>query len=630
MGTGFSYDDLERKIARLEQEIGELKGQLQPKKAASPGTSPVEMGHLEMAFDDIFEIEEIQRIQDAFAKATGIASIITRPDGTPITEPSNFCRLCQDIIRQTEIGRNNCLQSDALLGRYNPEGPTVRPCQSGGLWDGGASISIGNRHIANWLIGQIRNEELDEESMVAYARVIGADEDAFRQALAEVTYMPKAQFEAVAQFLFLVANLLSKSAFQLVEQRRTLARLSEEEAKRDKLEKQLHHAQKLEAIGRLAGGVAHDFNNILSVINGYSELMLLNLEAGHPLRDKLDIIHGAGQKASRLTQQLVAFSRKQIISPRKMDLGQELQEISKMFGRLLGEDITVTIRCANDLWPIKMDQSQLEQILVNLAVNARDAMPGGGRLLFEAANKVLDESHATDRYEVVPGEYVMLSVSDTGLGMAQDIQDQIFEPFFTTKAPHQGTGLGLATVYGIVKQNNGYITVASQEEHGSIFTLYLPRCRDESAVASGAQSCKNGTALVQGAETILLVEDEETVRDLCVTILGPLGYTVLAAGHGKEAITLATQYNGIINLLLTDVVMPEMSGPELAEVLQRARPRLKVVFMSGYTENAIVHHGILAKNIHFLQKPITPQTLAAIVRQALDTPAAGATPSATA
>ena len=629
METGFSYDQLERKIAALEQEIAGLKGRLQP-KASSLSTGLAGCGQHAITFEDIFDIAEIQRIQDAFAKATGIASIITRPDGTPITQPSNFCRLCRDIIRQTGTGLKNCLQSDALLGRYHPEGPIVMPCQSGGLWDGGASISIGDRHIANWLIGQIRNEELDEEAMIAYARVIGADEGEFRAALAEVTYMSREQFEAVARFLFLVANLLSKSAFQLVEQRLTLERLSEEEAKRDKLEKQLHHAQKLEAIGRLAGGVAHDFNNILSVINGYSELILLNMEAGHPLREKLEIIHGAGQKASRLTQQLVAFSRKQIISPRQLHLGRELQEISKMFDRLLGEDITVTIQHDAGLWPVKMDQSQLEQILVNLAVNARDAMPDGGQLLFEAANAVLDDSHATGRYEVVPGDYVKLAVSDTGSGMTLDTQERIFEPFFTTKAPHKGTGLGLATVYGIVKQNNGYITVASEEGCGSVFTLYLPRCRAESAVALVSHPGEGGATLPGGTETILLVEDEETVRALCITILSQLGYTVLAASHGKEALALATRHEGVIGLLLTDVVMPEMSGPELADGLRQIMPRLQVVYMSGYTENAIVHRGILAKNIHFLQKPITPNALAAVVRTALDEPAAGATPPVTA
>ena len=625
MGTGFSYDELEQKIAALEQEIAALKGRFQFKDAA-PGTSLTGQDAPEITFDDIFEVEEIQRIQDAFAQATGIASIITRPDGTPITQPSNFCRLCRDIIRQTDTGRRNCLQSDALLGRYHPDGPVVMPCQSGGLWDGGASISIGNRHVANWLIGQIRNEELDEEEMIAYARVIGADEGEFRAALAEVTYMSRAQFEAVAKFLFLMANLLSKSAFQLVEQRRNLAKLSEEEAKRDKLEKQLHHAQKLEAVGRLAGGVAHDFNNILSVIIGYSELMLSNLEPEHPLRDKLEIIYGAGHKASRLTKQLVAFSRKQIISPRQMHLGQELGEISKMFGRLLGEDIRVTIRQSSDLWPVKMDQSQLEQILVNLAINARDAMPGGGQLLFEATNVSLDASHATGQYEVVPGEYVMLTVSDTGHGMAKAIQERIFEPFFTTKAPHKGTGLGLATVYGIVKQNNGYITVSSEEGAGTAFTIYLPRCDAANSGASGVYSQERSLDPPRGSESILLVEDEEDVRELCATILGQLGYTVLTAENGKAAVAMAARLEKIPNLLLTDVVMPEMQGPELAGILRQSFPGMRVVFMSGYTENAIVHHGILAQNIYFLQKPVTPNALAAIVRTALDAPAARTEP----
>ncbi len=617
MENGLSYEELEEKISELTRENTHLKAGIS--SGSNKGLNPLPQSQdREYGFEDLFDIKEIQKIQDSFAKATGIASIITRPDGTPITKPSNFCRLCSEIIRKTEIGLKNCLQSDAFLGRYHPEGPIIKPCHSGGLWDGGASISIGKKHIANWLIGQVRNEDLDEEALVRYARVIGADEAEFRSALAEVTYMSKEQFQEVGKALFLIANQLSKIAFQNVEQQRYIEELAVEEKKREKLEKQLRHAQKLEAVGRLAGGVAHDFNNILSVINGYAELMLLSLEQDNPLKKKIEIIHGAGQRAARLTQQLVTFSRKQIISPRLVHLGRELNEINKMLIRLLGEDVSVTIHQDADLWMIKIDQSQLEQVIVNLAVNARDAMPGGGKLIFEATNVSLRESFVKERYEVVPGEYVLLAVSDTGCGMSKETQERVFEPFYTTKAPNKGTGLGLAMVYGIIKQNKGYISVYSEEGQGSTFKLYFPKSSIQDK--SLAQPIQDGgfDALQKGKEIILLVEDEQIVREMCVTILTQLGYTVLEATNGRDALQVASRYHGAIDLLLTDVVMPEMNGPEIAKELQWQYPALKVLFMSGYTENAIVHHGVLENNINFLHKPVTPHALAVAVRKALE------------
>ena len=615
MENSLSSELLEQKLAELARENTELKARLATLDTVNPTPLPPN-GEEACTFSDLFNLEEIQTIQDAFAAATGIAAIITRPDGTPLTKPSNFCRLCSDIIRNTEIGFRNCLHSDALIGRYNPEGPIIAPCHSGGLWDGGASISVGGRHVANWLIGQVRNEELDEEAMVRYAGVIGADEAEFRAALAEVTYMPRAQFEEIGKFLFLIANLLSKMAFQNQALRRAVAELNQEAAQREKLEKQLRHAQKLEAVGRLAGGVAHDFNNILSVINGYAELMLMEMASDNPMRPRIETIHGAGQRAARLTQQLVAFSRKQIIDPVAVHLGRELHEINKMLIRLLGEDITVTIHQADDLWLTRIDLSQLEQVIVNLAVNARDAMPGGGHLVFEAANVTLDEPFLQERYEMRPGDYVLLAVSDTGCGMPREVLDKIFEPFFTTKGVHKGTGLGLAMVYGIVKQHEGYITVYSEENQGTTFRLYFPRC---SAQADpDASRAAGGPVLRKGTETILLIEDEATVRELCHTILLQLGYNVLAAANGKEALRLANLHHGPLDLLLTDVVMPEMNGPEIARQLRLRYPRLNVLFMSGYTENAIVHHGVLDKNINFVHKPITPQTLALAVYKALE------------
>ncbi|MBU1564632.1 MAG: PocR ligand-binding domain-containing protein [Proteobacteria bacterium] len=617
MENGLSYDELEQKIAELSKEIARLKDRT-PLQSFENTPISSQTRCTEYIFEDLFDINEIQKIQDSFAKATGLTSIITRPDGTPITKPSNWSRLCSEIIRKTEIGLRNCMKSDAIIGRYNPQGPIVQPCLSGGLWDGGASITIGEKHIANWLIGQVRNEELDVETMVKYAEVIGADEKEFRLALDEITYMSKAQFQEVCNALFLIANQLSKIAFQNVEQQRFISELAEEEEKRKKLEKQLGHAQKLEAVGRLAGGVAHDFNNILSVINGYSELLLHELDKESPLRKKIENIHSAGLRASRLTQQLVAFSRKQIISPRPVHIGKELHEINKMLIRLLGEDIAVEIHPKEDLWLVKLDQSQLEQVVFNLAVNARDAMPSGGKLIFEVANVSLAGPFAEERYEVIAGDYVVIAVSDTGRGMSKEVQDRIFEPFYTTKGPNKGTGLGLAMVYGIVKQNDGYISVYSEEGHGSTFKLYFPKSavQDENLASLLPE---NGTEILpQGKESILLVEDEDLVREMCVTILSQLGYTVLEATNGKDALQVSSRYHDSIVLLVTDVVMPEMSGPEIADAMRQKYPHLKVLFMSGYTENAIVHHGVLENHINFLQKPVTPNSLSVAVRKALD------------
>lgn len=617
MENGLSYEELQQKIAELSKEIAILKNRTPLQSFENAHISPLAKC-TEYTFEDLFDINEIQNIQDSFAKATGLTSIITRTDGTPITKPSNWSRLCSQIIRKTEIGLRNCMKSDAIIGRYNPEGPIVQPCLSGGLWDGGASITIGDKHLANWLIGQVRNEELNVEEMVKYAAVIGADETEFRSALEEITYMSKVQFQEVCNALFLIANQLSKIAFQNVEQQRFISELAEEEDKRKKLEKQLGHAQKLEAVGRLAGGVAHDFNNILSVINGYSELLLHELDTESPFRKKVKSIHSAGLKASRLTQQLVAFSRKQIISPRLVHLGKELHEINKMLIRLLGEDIAVEIHQKEDLWLVKLDQSQLEQVVFNLAVNARDAMPSGGKLLFEAVNVSFLEAYAEERYEVLPGEYVMLAVSDTGRGMTKEVQDRIFEPFYTTKGPNKGTGLGLAMVYGIIKQNNGYISVYSEEGQGSTFKLYFPKSDVQDEKLACLLQDDGSETLQQGEESILLVEDEDLVREMCVTILTQLGYTVLEATNGKDALQVSSRYHGTINLLLTDVVMPEMNGPEIADHLRQRYPKLKVLFMSGYTENAIVHHGVLEDHINFLQKPVTPNALSIAVRRALD------------
>jgi signal transduction histidine kinase/CheY-like chemotaxis protein len=384
---------------------------------------------------------------------------------------------------------------------------------------------------------------------------------------------------------------------------------------RKQLEQQFRQSQKMEAVGQLAGGIAHDFNNLLTVINGHSEMALQLLKADDPLHSNLEQIKEAGDRAASLTRQLLAFSRKQILEPKVLDLNAIVTNLDKMLQRLIGEGIALQTALAPALGRVKADSGQIEQVLINLAVNARDAMPQGGRLTIEAANVELDGHYAAQHVAVQPGPYVMLAVSDTGCGMDAETQARIFEPFFTTKGQGKGTGLGLSTVHGIVKQSGGYIWVYSEPGRGTTFKIYLPRV-DAQAEALEPHSPRQES--LQGTETILLVEDEERVRRLARTILAGHGYSVLEAPNGAEALRISEQHSGAIHLLVTDVAMPGMSGREVVARLAPAHPSMKVLYMSGYTDNAIVHHGVLMPGIAFVQKPFTPNGLARKVREVLD------------
>jgi PAS domain S-box-containing protein len=392
---------------------------------------------------------------------------------------------------------------------------------------------------------------------------------------------------------------------------------AEDVTERRALEQQLRQSQKMEAVGRLAGGIAHDFNNLLMVISGYSEFLLERLGAEPHLRGPAQEIASAAERASSLTRQLLAFSRKQMLAPRIVNLNDIAGENLKMLTRMIGEDIDLVMLPARNLWAVRADAGQIEQVIMNLAVNARDAMPSGGKLTIETSNVTLSEEDARHHAPLRPGDYVMFEISDTGAGMDTQTQSHIFEPFFTTKGP-KGTGLGLSTVYGIIKQSGGYIWVSSEVGRGTTFKIYLPRVPSAETAAHVAPSAPL-QRVEPGTETILLVEDEANLRYLARQYLEKQGYKVIEAADGAVAMQIAVAHEGVIHLLLTDVIMPGMNGRELAQRISEIRPNVKVLYMSGYTENVIGHNGTLDAGIRLLQKPFNLRDLKNKVREVLDT-----------
>ena len=387
------------------------------------------------------------------------------------------------------------------------------------------------------------------------------------------------------------------------------------EEKMVSLQEQLRQSQKMEAVGCLAGGIAHDFNNLLTVIHGHCEISLLQLQGNNPLREDIVEIKKAADRAANLTRQLLAFSRRQIMEMKVIDLNSLLRELEKMLRRVMGEDIELVTVLDDHLGKIKMDPGQMEQVVLNLAINARDAMPSGGTFILETTHVHLDEEYVRTHISVEPGHYVMLSVTDTGSGMSPHVKERLFEPFFTTKEKDKGTGLGLSTVYGIMKQSGGNIWVYSEPGHGTTFRIYMPRVDQE---ADNLSRREDTVSMLFGNETILLAEDEPSVRGLAARVLRNQGYKVLEAVDGGEALQIASRHKERIDLLLTDVVMPQIGGKELYDQLKPLRPHIKVLFTSGYTENAIVHQGELAPGVAFLQKPFSPIFLTHKVREILD------------
>ena len=389
-------------------------------------------------------------------------------------------------------------------------------------------------------------------------------------------------------------------------------------SERRQLERQFLQAQKMEAVGQLAGGVAHDFNNLLAIVIGYTDLLLDELEPNSPLVRHVKEIRKAGDRAVTLTRQLMAFSRKQVMEPKVLDVNQIVADTDRMLRRIIGEDIDLVVVSEPNLWNVRTDPGQMEQVIMNLAVNARDAMPGGGKLTIETANVELGEASAAQHVSMKSGPYVMLAVSDNGVGLTPETQARVFEPFFTTKEKGKGTGLGLATVYGIIKQSGGYIWVYSEVGKGTTFKIYLPRVAEPLEAKERPSGVWNAIVPPKGTETVLLVEDEESVRKLARKCLEEQGYAVLEAANGSQALEICDRYDKTIHLLVTDVIMPGLDGLQLARRVTTLRPEIRVLYVSGYTENTIVHRGVLDPGIAFLQKPFRPLDLAVKVREALD------------
>lgn len=755
-----------------------------------------------IALEDLFQLSEIQRLQDLFADALGVAGLITHPDGTPITLPSNFTTLCGEMIRKSPKGLEMCKQSDATIGRHNPSGPTIQNCLSAGLCNAGASITLGGHHVANWLIGQVRNEDQDEQQIMKYCHEIGAEEAGFRTAYRAVPFMKQEQFEKVARLLFAVANQISMSAYQNVQQARFIAdrnraeevsrkhmqeleaitrigremgsklelhdiaevglrelvsflkcdaailflqkdnrlffessvslsleppmvefpihqigeclcglciqqraplfslninedprctwgeckaagltsvsaipllsgneiigvlclgsqkerdfsqeinfiqslqheltmalknsllfeqirnhglelekKLSElkrSNEERDSLQNQLVQAQKMEAVGILSGGIAHDFNNLLQIIQGYADLLLYRIKPEYKEHEQVREIKKASQQAAELIAGLLTFSRRIESKLRPTDVNREIRRIVEMLKRTIPKMIDIDMSLEEDVYTINADPLQLQQVLMNLAVNARDAMPEGGRIMIESRNLTLDHDYCRTHLGTKPGNYVLLTVSDTGSGMDFVTQKRIFDPFFTTKEAGKGTGLGLSVAYGIIKSHGGQILCYSEPGLGTAFKIYFPALTSQSEIIYDTIEEELPR---RGTEKILIVDDEDMVREALAETLCSFGYNVLTAKDGKQGIEIFREKKAEIDLVILDLIMPEMSGTKTLVHILEIEPSAKVIISSGYSVNGQLDEALKSGAIANIGKPYEAKQLLALVRRVLD------------
>lgn len=571
-----------------------------------------------LTFEELFDLDDIQRIQDAFSQATHVASLIMKPDGRPITQPSGFTRFYNEYVRGTELGLQCGMACDAALGTLRESGPIVQPWLSVGLWDAGSGIWVGGKHVANWLIGQVRDETQGEERIRAYAQTIGADEDEMIKAFQEAPAMTQTQFKHIAQALYVMARQLSTSAYLNLQQARFIASEKEQQAQLKSMSEAVQQAQKMESVGRLAGGVAHDFNNMLMAILGNVELALERVgEQGEVYEDLMEV-RKAAERSADLTRQLLAFARKQDVQPRAIDLSKAVDDLLSMLRRLIGEQVELIWKPGVEEMFVCIDPFQIDQVLTNLCVNARDAFEGAGCITIECERMDFSAEfkQAHPEAEMDIGPCVHLMVKDSGPGMEDEILEQLFEPFFTTKEIGQGTGLGLSTVYGIVMQNKGFIRVESELGKGSTFHIYLPAHEPPSPVVVREAPSENMPS--ENGVVVLLVEDEHFILKLTSKMLEKSGYVVLTAATPREALSRAQEQHGAIHLLISDMIMPEMNGQQLAEELKSLCSGLSCLFMSGYSAEVIAHQSQRNSGTHFLQKPFTKEALLRAVSTALN------------
>jgi len=597
---------------QAEEALKESEGRVRAKLEAV--LSPEgELGALDLS--DIIDVQAIQAMMDDFYGLTKIGVGLIDLHGKVLVA-TGWQDICTKFHRAHPEACRNCLESDTLLTVENQPGTfTAYKCKNN-LWDISTPIIVGGKHKGNLFLGQFfyEDEVPDYEVFRSQARGFGFNEAEYLEALDRVPRWNRDTVECVMSFYARFASLISTLSYGNLKLAQTLEAHKRTEAERETLQAQLNQAQKMESVGRLAGGVAHDFNNMLGVILGHTEMALLKADPVHPLCSDLQEIRKAAERSATLVRQLLAFARKETIVPKVLDLNKTVEGMLTMLGRLIGEDIHLAWLPGSRIWPTKMDPSQIDQILANLCVNARDAIGGVGKVTIETANAVFDENYSARHAGFIPGEFVLLAVSDDGCGMDKETRDKIFEPFFTTKDVGKGTGLGLATVFGIVKQNNGFINVYSEPGQGTTFKIYLPRNSATDFIPnSGAPEPSR-----RGHETILLVEDEPEILELGRLMLESFGYSVVTSSTPAEAISLADQHAGGINLLVTDVVMPGMNGRELAENILTRYPDMSCLFMSGYTADVIAHRGVLDEGVQFIQKPFSMQKLAGKVREALD------------
>ncbi|MEA1934089.1 MAG: PocR ligand-binding domain-containing protein [Thermodesulfobacteriota bacterium] len=551
----------------------------------------------QLEFLDLFDLEEIRKTQDAFAVAAGVASVITYPDGRPITRPANFSRLCSGVIRKTEKGLADCLHFHSELGCNNPNGLTIKSCFIRGLWVGCAGISVGEKHIANWIVGQVRSDTPDTEEIIRYAGEIGADEQEFRFALEEIMVMPFNRFEQVCNFLFLMANLMSKIAFQNVSHASHIRR-----------------AQKVEAMGTMAGGFAHDFNNILGIILGNTELALEDIPKSNPAKFNLEEVRIACMRAKDVVSQIHSFAGRTEGKMKPVRITPIVRESVKMLRASIPAtiDINLDVTAENDM--IMADPARIHQVTVNLVNNAAFEMWEIGGIL-----NIGIENVAINRYEVAvyddisPGKYVRLTVRDTGKGIDPEIIDLIFDPYFTTKKIGQGAGMGLSVVQGIVGSHNGRVMAESEPGQGATFQVFFPVVEKKSNLSG-----ESGKDVLAGNERILFVDDEPSLAKLGEIILNRLGYSVVSVAGTIKALEIFEADPDGFDLLVTDYAMPDMNGVILAKRIKKIRPDIPVILCTGFNEH-VTDEKIMVECITTVMiKPINRLTLSGTVREVLD------------